>query len=415
MTWWKPGYGWIPRMGWSVGLNYPPGPPVYEGLVATRLHVAQTAYSGNHWLMARSNHVATDDITSLKVAFGNFYIQDGHMQEFGNDNAATVTASIEYPAGTFTQLLFSGSASGPIPAVSSSGGTTEVGVRISDYSSVTIPKGERFWVRFYFTNPGGIIHTVGQDTANGDLLDFGGTPGAGQDKTLGGTIVDAGGNGYSAGPVAIIAQTTKASVIAIGDSICYGQGDAAASPTDWARGSICRGIPATIPTLNLASSGSSAGTFLSMAASRAALFPYCSHGVLEHASNDIFTAPFSSAAQVAGYNQALAAAFPSHVKKLLATCLPRSTGSWSTLGGQTVTSYEPVRTAYNAMVRGGTIAGFADYLESADQVESSRDSGKWIVSPSPPYTADGIHPNAAGNGLTSAYMASVAATKFAYP
>lgn len=391
----------------------------YEGLVATRLHLPQNSTTSNHWLMARTNHVATDTITAIKVAFANFYIQASDMHEWGNGGVATITASVEYPAGSFTQLKFSGSASGSIPAVSASGATTEVGVLISDSAAVSIPSGATFWVRHYFTNASGIIHSTGQDTANGELLDFGTTPAGGQDKTMGGTIVDAGGNGYSAQPVAIIATTTKASVIAVGDSIGYGYDDATASATDWARGVVCHGIPSTIPNLNMGSFGSYAQTFLTVAPSRAALFAYCSHAVFQHGFNDLMDHTGGHTPQTAvatiSYQQALAAAFPSGVRKLLTTITPRTSGTWSTLGGQTVSGDEAARISYNALVRANANAGFADYLEVADTVESSRDSGKWVVAPSPPYTGDGIHPNPAGNVLSSAYVTSVAATKFAYP
>jgi hypothetical protein len=389
----------------------------YEGLVATRLHLPQNSTTSNHWLMARSNHVATDTISSLKVAFANFYIQQNDMFEFGNGGIATVTASIEYPAGTFTQLLFTGSASGIIPAVSTSGATSEVGVLISDAATVSIPNGATFWVRHYFTNPNGIIHSTGQDTANGELLDFGATPAGGQDKTMGGTIVDAGSHGYSAQPVAIIANTTKAGVIAIGDSICYGFADATATATDWARGIICRGIPTTIPSLNLASYGSFAQSFLSVAPGRATLFPYCSHAVFEHGFNDLLNntghTPQTAAATI-GYQQTLAAAFPARVRKLLTTITPFTTGSWSTLGGQTIGPNDAARVTYNGLVRANATAGFSDYLEMADTLESARDSGKWVVTPTPPYTGDGIHPNSGGNAIAAVYVSSAEATKFAY-
>jgi len=81
---------------------------------------------------------------------------------------------------------------------------------------------------------------------------------------------------------------------------------------------------------------------------------------------------------------------------------PTLTGasSYQTLATQTPVAQNAVRVAYNNIIRAGLPAPVSGYIESADQVESSRDSGLWKVNGiAYAYTSDGVHGNAAGNYL----------------
>jgi hypothetical protein len=78
-----------------------------------------------------------------------------------------------------------------------------------------------------------------------------------------------------------------------------------------------------------------------------------------------------------------------------------STDSFATVANQsTVPVREPIRTAYNAWVRAGGIAGVRNTydLASAIEVNSSgvltTDGGFW---PAPGYTTDGIHESQTAN------------------
>ena len=113
--------------------------------------------------MGRSYHVAMDNISSLQLVL------------IGEANASD-TASIEYPAGTFTQVKFGGSATGTVPSG---------GILTSDSVSVTIPKGATFYVRRYHVAPTNVgIYTGGIDIPGGDALHYGASGIA--DQTMGG-------------------------------------------------------------------------------------------------------------------------------------------------------------------------------------------------------------------------------------
>lgn len=97
------------------------------------------------------------------------------------------------------------------------------------------------------------------------------------------------------------------------------------------------------------------------------------------------------------------------VKVYGATILPRttSTDSWATTGNQTPVTGMGAggasnRGLYNAWIRAGADGLISGYLELADAVESSRDSGVWAAG----NTADGIHPNATGHALLGAVAAT---------
>jgi lysophospholipase L1-like esterase len=98
-----------------------------------------------------------------------------------------------------------------------------------------------------------------------------------------------------------------------------------------------------------------------------------------------------------------------------------STDSWATTANQTISGSNAVRVSFNDWLRDGApissafvavatgsggsalragdpLHPLAGYFETADSVESGRNSGKWAASK----TADGIHPNAAGHLLMAA-------------
>lgn len=112
-------------------------PAPYVGHVATGVILPTLQYSGWLQMNSRTPHVARDDITQLKVAFPSFYV-NGASGEASVGGNVTFTASIEYPAGTFTQVKWS-TASSIVQAANS--------YSLSDWVTVTIPKGKVFWVR----------------------------------------------------------------------------------------------------------------------------------------------------------------------------------------------------------------------------------------------------------------------------
>jgi hypothetical protein len=126
---------------------------------------------------SRSRHVARDDIARIQVAFANFYVLAGHGQELVPDTVADITASIEYPEGVFTQLLFSGVASKTIPRGE---------FVVSDLANVVIPDGTAFWVREFRQQAQSILYNVSLGPNANDALELAAS--GLTDMTMGGTI-----------------------------------------------------------------------------------------------------------------------------------------------------------------------------------------------------------------------------------
>ena len=173
--------------------------------------MGSTPSPGNHQIMMRSAHIATEDLTTIRIVFSNFYnalkFGGGPTSDTGRGAASTITASVEYPSGTFTQVKFDGSASGLIPNAS---------VLFSDYLTVKIPSGATFWVRLFTNNPAGIIFNPWQNTFLGEAIDVAAS--GLTDQTMGGTIRNK--IGWSTPPLAIVGMTKNASVIIVGELNC---------------------------------------------------------------------------------------------------------------------------------------------------------------------------------------------------
>lgn len=74
--------------------------------------------------------------------------------------------------------------------------------------------------------------------------------------------------------------------------------------------------------------------------------------------------------------------------------------NWSSLVNQTTwdVTKNAARVSFNNIIRGGTIVGMAYYWDTADAVESSRDSGLWFVGSGQALTNDGLHGNTRAQG-----------------
>ncbi len=191
-------------------------PPSYLGLVATKTYVA-TNGPGALQSQSRTRHRAADTISSLQIVWGNWYVTQTTCVETAGGSTASITASIEYPVGTFTPVKFNGSTGAAVISGSNV---------VSDTVAVSIPKGAFFFVRMHFSTSGGTISTqtrpasapFGQiaDLANGEAVTYGTSV---VDQTMGGTVVDSAGDGTVwTGPLAIIGATRLPSVYILGDS-----------------------------------------------------------------------------------------------------------------------------------------------------------------------------------------------------
>lgn len=342
------------------------------GQVASHSFMSTLSAPASKQMMSRTRHVVLQDVAWLQLVFPN-WISD----ELTIGGAATITAAVEYPVGTFTQVKFSGVASGTIPDMS---------YIVSDPVSVVIPSGAVFFVRSYYTNAAGICYNShGCNVSAGETCTFAASGVV--DQTMGGTITNTSGNvGY--GPLAILSITNKPSFFLIGDSRGFGVNDSFTGTSDGI-GELARSFGDSYAYINGCISGANASTMVSQGATgnKAKLAQFCTHVVFQDGINDLVNN--RGAAQLEADVQTIRA-FVSRKKFYACTVAPKSasTDAWATTVNQTVdaTTNAP-RIAYNAWVRANT-GGFDGFVEIADQVESARDSGLWKA---PSYTTDGLH------------------------
>lgn len=364
---------------------------IYEGFIATRCGTLNNS-TGGKWIMSRRGHVATSNIYALKMVLGNFYITAGSPNEsVGGDG--TYTASIEYPAGQFSQVLFGGRTSTTILAGN---------VGFSDYTRPVqmIPKGTQFWTLQWIANTVGNLCNDFNDNAAGDK--FVASASALPDVTMGGAITNLTSNGVA--PLALIGMTSAGSYLLEGDSIMRGFNDDA-TISDYRKGIVAKAFPAdTYAFVNVASFALRVDDVFTRSAGRRQIYKYCSDCISERGVNDLM-AGISVATITSGLQTIWAELRPgTRVQQLTLTPETSSAGSiWETDGDQTSVNVadEGRRVTFNTTLRAGSMAGTTSFFDSCTAWESSLNSGKIKgdgVTPQK-YTNDGVHPNSAGYAL----------------
>lgn len=370
--------------------------PLYLGQVATKCRIPVNRSTSNLQANARTHHIARDAISSLKIELPNWYwTRGGTLTEANGGGNITYTASIEYPAGTFTQVKWSGATS----VVVASGNSA-----LSDFVNVSIPIGAAFWVRSYAVAATAIVFTDGNagfpqnDLANGEAYEYAAS--GITDKTMGGTITD---NGAASAPIlsptAIVAQTTRPSALIIGDSRDWGFNDLYDATGDL--GDVARSIGPVVGYINAGCAGDTFSGFITAHAKRVALATYVSHVIVGDAINALRSGGSGqnkTAATVLGELQTILGYFSTKIC-LTSTCggpNSTSTDSWATTANQTVNANSAQIIAYNNAIRAG-VANSVGFYDVADQVESARDSGKWwVTGAANGTTLDGLHSIQAG-------------------
>lgn len=336
---------------------------------------------GLQQVMARRYHYARDAITAVRLVFGNWY-----STEIAIGAAATITASVEYPEGSFTQITFSGVAQGSIP---------NGGMVVSDLVTLTtpIPDGAKFYTRMYQTCASGFPYNGRNgDTTNGDRIAFAASGLV--DKTMTDPLNANAAANFFCSPMAIVAQTTKASIALFGDSRTFGFSDNATG-TSGDSGIFARALGPTHAYINCGISGESGGVFkLTSNTNRLALSAYCSHIACGYGTNDLFSG-MQSGATVYGNLSAIRALNPD--KPFYQTTIPTgttSTDSWATLNNQTPKAGEAEALALNALIVANG-AGFDGVFDIEGVVNDVNGGGNraWI----PTYTPDGVHESNAAN------------------
>jgi len=359
----------------------------YLGFVAGQGRVPNALVSGNKVFGSRQAFIAAVDITNIQVVLPNFYGNNG--DETGSGGAATVAASIMYPSGTFNQLLFSGQQYSNVPS-----GT----MAFSDLKSQPrIPQGAMFWVCAYYTNGAGIIYQPSSSP-----YDYGELGATGSDKTTNGASMsqlNAANPMY--GAIAVLGNTTKESVLILGDSRDYGYADV----NSFGNAGGSQRFPS--PYLGIDRVICPYYGSCNLAVNSAQFFNYTTHSNLMYFTN--FATVVWCELGINGIGATtfgLATNFYSRfsVPVYQETLSPETSSSdgWMTLANQTDTG-GPYRTNFNTLVRSHLVPYLAGYYDTAAiATESSLNSGKWQVLQSTNFpglttacltnfTADGLH------------------------
>lgn len=359
---------------------------LYLGHVARRIgFVPNTLTASQKQMMSRSAHFASDAISSLKVVLYNFYV-DGTGVEVGSGATASFTASVEYPAGTFTRILFGGNVTGTAPSAS---------LLTSDDTSVSIPNGAQFWIKVWRADANGIVYVGGQTYLKstallGDAFNFSGTTVPDTTMNTTATNLDA-NNQYF--PAAVVAMTRKGSIHIIGDSIT-----AAAYDTLDATGNIGpfgRWVNHAYVSCGRSGDRADWAATGSNSALRRSLGQYASDVIIQYQVNDLLAG--RSAAQVQAdlvtLGNLFKAAYPS-VRTWLPTAIPMTNAA-----NTVPNSANPARVTVNDWKRTSP-APYNGFIEIANTIENGVNGGLFA---NVTYTTDGIH------GTQACYVAVAAA------
>lgn len=340
-----------------------------------------------------------ESISNVAVIYSGWYT-DG-TNEIDNPNDYTVYASVEYPAGTYTQVRWASATSyNVLPGEN----------KISDYINLTepIPAGQRFWVRTFVVVDSGEIWPLTSNLWNSEA----GELGTGLvDKTMSGTIS---GSSVVLRPSAILATTNaRLSVAAIGNSIVAGAGDG--NFDNYGNiGGFARSCSNLCPMLNIAVSGTQARYQVGNISRRIDLMQKAgiTHVITDWGGNDL--AASRTKDQILADELSLATSFTNAGMRAIQTTITPSTQStdgWQTVASQTITRVGytggtgSVRAALNTDLRTKP-APLYDVIDLANAMDTSEGSGIWGVgSTFSPYLGP-VDNWVVGSGSTSTVITS---------
>lgn len=371
-------------MAWTHGS---PGASTYDGLVATR-GSAPSAQRAETQAMSRLASFTRSAVTKIKIITPNWY-----NGETAPGATATLTASIEYPAATCTQLKWSGATSVSVP----SGGQVT-----SDYLTINIPANAQFWIREYITNASGVVTQSfqGQKLSLGDALIVGNSGVVDQTVSCG-TVTD-GGIFDSIAPLAIIAPITAPSVCILGDSIALGIDNDHTPNSTGDNGEIAPSIAPSFGYSNMGVNGETASSFVSTHANRAAVLPFCSHVIVEYGTNDIYLNE-DSVATLEGHLTTIYGLAAVGAVTFQNTLIARtaSTDGWATTANQatiTASGEESRRVAFNTALTSASFGPNGGFFDPQAIIGTSTNNSIWKsvgagFAACNPWTNDGVHPN----------------------
>ncbi|MGM9473201.1 SGNH/GDSL hydrolase family protein [Pseudarthrobacter sp. YS3] len=396
------------------GVSAPAAPALttlrqFTDRTATAYGVSPQFSAGTSSYTHKSVHVAKAAAKNIQLVYGNNY-----------STSYTVAAAIEWQ-GSLYPLTFGGASQKTL-----SNGQ----FAISDALPITVAAGDSMPVRTFVTGAvGAYVPWVSNDnlqTARGE----GEVTNA--DLTLAGSgTIAANGSAFGRGPTGIhgLSPASTVSVLVCGDSITEGGNDTTGGMP---KGFATRGLRAAgVPYTNAGKWAEQAGglysggttTALFNARFHPQMLAAATHVLCEQGRNDV--ANVNTVASLMAIYLGLWGALGSGGAKVYQTTITPgsdSTDGWTTLVGQTARTaqtQEAKRVSLNDWFRDGapTVAGvgvtagstdptakragaaghpLTGYIEVADTVESSRNSGKWAVDAGA-LTADGTHPETIGH------------------
>jgi hypothetical protein len=343
--------------------------------VGKRTQIPNTLNTAATQGMHRRAEIAGENLTSLQLVYANFYATP--TAEAAPGATRTITASVEYPSGTYTQALASGSAQGV-----AADGQAQL---VFTATGLNIPRGATYWVRTYQSSTAGIL-TGYSTTVSNDLGDYGTIGTSVADSTMASFTGTLGNGNY--GPSAIVANSRVAALAEAGDSEFEGVGNAQGL-------TVFSGIlgPSVGPyygLLNLSRGSMTAQAAATNFTKRATYFQYATHAVTDLGTNDI-VANSTSAANVLAYRQQFIALAPT-LPWIMTTLLPReasSTDGYTSILGQTSIASQSTFVAVNRAIRAGE-PGSIGMWDVALGVESGLESGRWATGDQRTVTDAGI-------------------------
>lgn len=320
-------------------------------------------YSATLTMMARTWQMSYVPLTAIKIAIPNWYVDTATGGEIGFGGTLTATASVEYPAGTFTRITFNNGGN--------SGTTATLTTLFSDLTPLgfTIPAFAKFRIAIYMSNPTGLAnhnYAFACDRGRGDEFAYNGS-----DQTMTSTVQGS-GTTSSYYPAAVMGLSDRNVWCCIGDSLTAGINETITDPSG-GRGFAGRALIKVGPHLNYGVPGDYAQWFVAGHARRVELIQQA--GVTSmlnlYGSNDIYNGRTS--AQLLADKATIRGYFPG-INVFDCTVTPRttSTDSWKTAANQTIsnTTTNTQRTTFNNAVRAG-VSGSPGYVDIADRVETS--------------------------------------------
>ncbi len=349
----------------------------YVGQVATRSGLPSTDDTTNTGVMSRTVHYARSSIVAPQVGVAGLYLSPTAGET--TDATETFTGSVEYPAGTFYQLKWSGATS------VTSAGTLKVSDAVT---GLVLPYGAQFWVRLYETGTHVVYSTLNSSVSFGgfDQTTIGTST---TDQTMSGTVSN--GTSYAdLQPACIIASTVQPAVLGLGDARIVGYGDSRNDPSADG-GETWRWIGPRYAYLDLSVSSATAQSYLSNNTVRKLLGAYTTAAINDLGAADISNNPQTTVSTVTGYRAQATAIFNKpYTFGLTIPPVTTSTDSFVTAANQTISSLESLRTSTNTAIRAGVASEVA--VIDTDRMIDPAATGLWPVNGTTyAYTINGSH------------------------